>query len=640
MRKPNRIQSNRSYRRGFTLLELLVATAVTLLMMVSLARVFKIIGDSMKQGRAALQLNNTLRSVTFRLRHDLNNLTLRIDPPTDGSNGSGYMLYYDGAMTDYSSMLLDPGNGLAFPKVSTDHVRSSRFGDMDDIFMATVRAGDSWFTGKVPQFVLAGGGTDITPVTISAQHAEVAVFARPLDLNSDGLYDDSDGDGMPDGYQLYYRTLLIRPDLNLPDGALPWIASNGTNGPQLIVTSGSPVVTAMARAHQQCDLSLRRVADGTYISKGFDRVAANSLEDLMNPANRFAHVRLPIGTASVTMPLLALDSGLPILNVTSNSNPVVPLYGNESTTLGVGGGFLNAAYVLGQGPFANAARLGEDLFASDVLAFDIKGFDSAVRILGNRNETNTAGLTVANFGDGGSTDVTLTPNDAGYGRALAALPTGKSIVVGQGAYVDLLWGRKTLAALPYYGLSVSGLPAGFTTPGDYLTTELSGYGTLPSGWNGSASPNLPFTVALYKSGKVIPNGTSTPAVLQPTFDTWTTQYESDGAIQAAIAVSAEAIGRAANVQVNGFASLYNSGLTNSDIPNIFPASEAWRQTVLDPGMDGLDNNGSGGVDEITERETLAPFPGRMRGLKITVRMEDRPTRQVKQMSVAMEFVTQ
>ncbi|MGN6133427.1 MAG: PulJ/GspJ family protein, partial [Aureliella sp.] len=250
------------------MLEVLVATAVTLLMMISLAQVFKIIGDSMKQGRAALQLNNTLRSVSFRLRHDLNNLTIRVDPPADSSCGSGYFEYYDGAMTDFTCMLFDPNNGMD-SSLSTDNIRSSRIGDMDDILMYTVRAGDAWFTGKVPQYILnqanpSGAAAQYAMVTISAQHAEVAVFARPLDLDLNGAYDDADGDDMPDGFQLYYRTLLIRPDLNMSDGALPYDATNSTSyGPQMIAGpqgSGLPTPACdMALAHQQCDLSIRRV---------------------------------------------------------------------------------------------------------------------------------------------------------------------------------------------------------------------------------------------------------------------------------------------------------------------------------------------------------------------------------------------
>ncbi|MEM8733725.1 MAG: prepilin-type N-terminal cleavage/methylation domain-containing protein, partial [Planctomycetota bacterium] len=75
---------HRSGRAGFTLVEVLVATAVTLLMMVSLARVFKIIGDSMQEGRATLELNNRLRNVALRIQRDLGSVTV-----TPGSEGEG-----------------------------------------------------------------------------------------------------------------------------------------------------------------------------------------------------------------------------------------------------------------------------------------------------------------------------------------------------------------------------------------------------------------------------------------------------------------------------------------------------------------------------------------------------------------------
>ncbi len=117
----------------------MIATAVTLLMMISLVQVFKVIGDSMKQGRAALQMNNSLRSVTTRLRQDLANLTVRVDPPSDTSSGGGYFEYFDGSMTDYTAALF-----------ATDAPRSNRFGDSDDILMFTARAGTSWFTAKYP----------------------------------------------------------------------------------------------------------------------------------------------------------------------------------------------------------------------------------------------------------------------------------------------------------------------------------------------------------------------------------------------------------------------------------------------------------------------------------------------------------
>ena len=103
--KGRSVRFHRSPRRGFTLLEVLVATTVTLLMMAALAKIFKDIGTSMKQGRATLELNNRLRDVTFRMRRDLQNLTCTPNPPAGDTTGMGYMQYYDGPQTDYTTTI-------------------------------------------------------------------------------------------------------------------------------------------------------------------------------------------------------------------------------------------------------------------------------------------------------------------------------------------------------------------------------------------------------------------------------------------------------------------------------------------------------------------------------------------------------
>ncbi len=298
----------RSNRRGFTLLEVLIATAVTLLMMISLAQIFKVIGDSMKQGRAALELNNRLRSVTYRIRLDIENMTVNPQPPIANTRGTGYLKIYDGPLTDYTY-------GAILPT-------ANRFGDVDDIIMFTARAGDDWYTGKVPLFVLQGAAPVDSPlasantqlVTIAAQHAEICIFAEPvvtnelnptldpafLRMDPANNYAKLDGTDLPAGYRLHHRTLLIRPDLNLPTGELPHgVVSSGSRYLEAwpsTATFGSPSVSVslpsptcdMAAPHQQCDLSIRRVDPFSTSSA----VAANSLEDLVNPANRFAHVQL------------------------------------------------------------------------------------------------------------------------------------------------------------------------------------------------------------------------------------------------------------------------------------------------------------------------------------------------------------
>ena len=314
------VKNLRRARGGFTLLEVLIATAVTLLMMISLAQIFKVIGDSMQEGRSVLQLNNRLRSVVYRLRSDLDNLTVIPAPPADPSTGSGYLEVFDGSTTDFT----------AATKIST---AASRFGDVDDILMATVRAGDVWFTGKVPQFVLLKTAPDpnipshFDLKSIASQHAEVAVFLQPLVTNDgnpnnrdpgffltsalkEAAYQDTDSFvGFPDSFRLHYRTLLIRPDLNLASGVLPnGVDSSGDDWLRSVPLPGAPTpLCDMAAAHYQCDLSIRRVYDPSD-NNVRDEIAANSLEDLADPANRFAHVQISIpGTVSTTMPVMALS---------------------------------------------------------------------------------------------------------------------------------------------------------------------------------------------------------------------------------------------------------------------------------------------------------------------------------------------
>ena len=84
---------------------------------------------------------------------------------------------------------------------------------------------------------------------------------------------------------------------------------------------------------------------------------------------------------------------------------------------------------------------------------------------------------------------------------------------------------------------------------------------------------------------------------------------------------------------------------NTGITQGLRVGETWRwdgtNYVVDAGTDGVDNAGSpSGVDDLAERETSAPFPIDLRGLKVSIRIEDPSSRQFNQMSVVKEFVTQ
>lgn len=615
-------------RSGFTLIEVLVAITVTLLMMVALARIFKIIGDSMQEGRAALELNNRLRNVALRIQHDLANATAVIRPPADPAQGLGYFKYYDGPFTDFSAALYEtslPQNSDADDKNDT---LLSRFGDTDDLIMFTARADDVWYTGQVPLFVLQGAAPNAsnqTPVRIASQYAEIVLFPEPVvtavgnpDRSPGALIADPNqyqtipGTDMPAQYRLHYRTLLIRPDLNIAGGVLP-----GSNVDDILIAKQTTVSVStmggaqvslpsptcdMSLPHNQCDLSIRRANPYTGPNSG-SPVAANSLADLVDPANRFAHVQIPLTNNTMSMPILALspkiDMPFTLSEPPTRNNPAPPLRYQSA--------FIHPAFTL------FGARAGEDVLASDILAFDIRGYDPGAPILASGGPDGAPGIAgvdddndntsdnASELGWDGSDDAVLTPGDPGYGPAMVS----GAPVIGVGAYVDLAWGRKLL-------VHHSIVPA------------VAGNLNLWSALSGLEKTTGGFSNELYKSGQVL-QWNSNLDIFQPVYDTWTSRYDSDGILQAETG--------------SGRGVVFVTDTTS----NGPPLREAWRGSpgnyFVDVGSDGLDNTGTAGIDDTDEQESLPPFAADLRGIKITIRMEDPNTRLVRQMSVGKEFIT-
>jgi type II secretory pathway pseudopilin PulG len=560
---------------GFTLLEVMIATAVTLLMMLGLAQMFKVLGDSMNQGRAGLELNNRLRSVMHRIRTDLDNVTAVPRPPIPVGAGQGYMKIYDGPMTDYT--------------FASDPLRN-RYGDLDDIFMATVKAKDTWFTGKVPAFIVERRAPEVSnianelssTVTIASEFAEIVLFVQPFDSN---------GDGGIDTYRLHYRTLLIRPDFN--DAIAGRLAGDfRTAAFNTLVTTElkvSPPASSTATSaeldlfafHQICDLSVRRV--------GSTHVAANTIEDLANPANRFAHITIPIADGVASMPVLSLSRNLFPFQV-----PITPPL-NDSLPRAAGAGFLDSSFIL------SGDRTGEDILATDVLAFDIRCYDSSAPIVRFKPDSSSD-----------DEEITLRPGDPGFANIRipnnVTFPINNTIAYGE--FVDLNWAAKR-------NFQNRILQPNQPDSKDHFfhISELSG----TKGVDSSGNP-LP-TDSLYRSGLVKgnPNGFQ---IYQPSYDTFTDYYEQDGVLQA---------------ELSGNRGLVT--LLTTPAPSNLRDLDQWRASAIDAGRDGIDNTGSAGIDDASELESSPPFPVNLRGVQISVRLEDRASKQFKQMSTIKEFVT-
>src|SRR5213595_1238345 len=87
-------------RRAFTLVEMLVAMALTLILVYAIAHFYAIVGDAVKDGRAMIELNQQLRACVERLKSDLDQVTISVVPWADDGGAAGYFEIKDGLATD------------------------------------------------------------------------------------------------------------------------------------------------------------------------------------------------------------------------------------------------------------------------------------------------------------------------------------------------------------------------------------------------------------------------------------------------------------------------------------------------------------------------------------------------------------
>lgn len=163
-----------SARRGFTLVEVLVATALSLMLMGAVVAMFARVTTSVTESRAILESADRLRLAAARLQQDLGGATADLSKtwhrPEDNE---GYFEYVEGPVTqaNASTVAVNTDNG---------NVGDTTVGDWDDILMLTTRSAGRPFVGK-----LGGSGT------VESDVAEVAWFLR--------------------GRTLYRRVLLVAP---------------------------------------------------------------------------------------------------------------------------------------------------------------------------------------------------------------------------------------------------------------------------------------------------------------------------------------------------------------------------------------------------------------------------------------------
>jgi type II secretory pathway pseudopilin PulG len=156
---------------GFTLVELLIASTVSLMAMAAVATLFGTYGRAVSQSQKIIDLSTRIRSTAWRLRQDLQGLTAPPIPWVRPEANAGYLEIAEGP---YSESL--PAGSL---------------GDTDDRLLGTTQSLDAPFTGNIEG--IAGVQVFESPF------AEIAWFCEPSGETFEGRA----------LYNLYRRQLLV-----------------------------------------------------------------------------------------------------------------------------------------------------------------------------------------------------------------------------------------------------------------------------------------------------------------------------------------------------------------------------------------------------------------------------------------------
>jgi len=219
--------------RGYTLVELLIATTLTLILMFVVVTIFAAVSRSISDSRATLEMTGRLRDTRSQLKRDLEALTVTVSPPRRPEADEGYLEIIEGPVGPASlpyAVAVNADTGEA----------DTTAGDFDDILMFTIRSRGAPFVGRY-------GST-----TLQSHEAEVAWFVR--------------------GRTLYRRVLLIAPQV---------VSQLDADGDGVI----GPAELGAQSFFDAFDISARPALD----SAGRPGWVPNTLGDLTKRENRFAH---------------------------------------------------------------------------------------------------------------------------------------------------------------------------------------------------------------------------------------------------------------------------------------------------------------------------------------------------------------
>ena len=324
-------------RDSFTLVEMLVAMAITLVMMGAVVTLFANVSGSVSRRRATMEMSSQLRGVRNTLQQDLQGATCPGLTWQRPESNHGYIELIEGEFREgRASRLIDgvdpltdplnpeidhalsilPSSNLPFtdPNWATD---GGGLGDYDDILMLTVRNEHHPFVGRMPTGVRLPSNpqraeifdvNDSTPAwnsqSVESPLAEVVWFAienpepEPSTITTPHRYF-----GEPGMRTVYRRTLLIAPWVN----PYRYVDQSGTVSDTFTYDGGTfkaepglvrmlprtvgvdgvdQAIAAVIAVQDRYDLSVRLEWDHNLQRW---KIMANTLGDLTKRENRFGH---------------------------------------------------------------------------------------------------------------------------------------------------------------------------------------------------------------------------------------------------------------------------------------------------------------------------------------------------------------
>ncbi|HEV3418468.1 MAG TPA: hypothetical protein VG056_16720, partial [Pirellulales bacterium] len=228
-------------RRGLSLMELMIATTISIMVMGATVTLFGVVGDKINAGRAMIETNDRVRSTQNLLRRDLRGATVSFLPWEQPSAGSGYFEVFKGNTYDADPNLVNQGplGVLA--------------GYTQDVLMLTTRSPDLPFTGR------------FNTTTVESQVAEVVWFMQPTFNSVQVAGATTTGQQpIPPTFTLYRRQFLVIPSPT-----------------PLGLSTFAGYVNKLEGYYDNYDVSAH--------SDGGGNMIANSLADLCYRENRFAH---------------------------------------------------------------------------------------------------------------------------------------------------------------------------------------------------------------------------------------------------------------------------------------------------------------------------------------------------------------